>query len=845
MRTKHLLTAMVLPALFAACTNDDFQSAAPEAPVNAEGRNLVENVTLNLGAPETRLAYDGNYTWEADDQIGACLMDVITSNYNTPGAIWRNRFDLTDYIQTNYKFTYDGESAWTTEAKLLEGNYFFSYPYNANRGKRDAYTFSAATQTLESTSKEDLEKAYVGNNSFVGYGKVVQGVSEGEAIDVELLNVFGSTGITIENTGTQTYVIERVVLRGNKVYNAATVDPTDCTPSIQYDPSKVLAPAASNEFNVAQYTKDTDDLYNVTLNPTGEYVSNWSDYDRYDALRDVLDYKQAGNKDVELTIKGGNEIARNQSISVIVMLGPSEITTTNDAVLDIYTDKGIISGIDLSLWYTANDPSSTGTTNVLTDMALTEVGTGNKVKVTFDDTSLDVPATMDIDNDADLKSLIHWNANQANAIDITANLLNNSVTLTKDMYAEYASSHINSFKINGNNGAYRITIAKDVADGALNKINYETVSEVRVNGTQSLASNIKSKVRIQSGATVNVTKEVKLSKNIDNYGTLSVNAKVNVNSGTPAINNYATMVVASGKEIVKGVKVTNGDAVNFEYPGVITNAGAIRNLNNTEMGAVVNTGIIGTEAQVAQLVAEPSVNAGTIENNNGRVFLKENKTLYASAGFEANVYANGTSTTRINDNGNDADATKNGNIIITKLDANNGNFLTDNNKKGNLVQEITAPTNTDGVDGRANTIWLSSTLNVEKTDKDGKYLDVDLINGGTAGNAPTVMNGAINLVAKTANARIDGRAFQKFSMNSITINPKAKLVLNNINMYVATGSSVMMLGSNNNVATFTINSNAALTAADGTTSITVVHPNSSNAAHNVLDNNSNSTNITL
>ena len=817
MRTKHLLTAMVLPALFAACTNDDFQSVAPEAPVNAEGRNLVENVTLNLDAPETRLAYDGNYTWEADDQIGACLMDEITSNYNAPGAIWRDRFDLTDYIQTNYKFTYDGENAWTTEAKLLEGNYFFSYPYNANRGKRDAYTFSAATQTLESTSKEDLEKAYVGNNSFVGYGKVEQGVSEGEAIDVELLNVFGSTGITIENTGTQTYVIERVVLRGNKVYNAATVDPTDCIQSIQYDPSKVLAPAAPNEFNVAQYTKDTDDLYNVTLNPTGEYVSNWSGYDRYDALRDVLDYKQAGNKDVELTIKGGNEIARNQSISVIVMLGPSEITATGDAVLDIYTDKGIISGIDLNHWYTANDPSSTGTTNVLTDMALTEVGTGNKVKVTFDDTSLDVPATMDIDNDADLTSLIHWNANQANAIDITANLLNNSVTLTKDMYAEYASSHINSFKINGNNGTYRITIAKDVADGALNKINYETVSEVRVNGTQSLASNIKSKVRIQSGATVNVTKEVKLSKNIDNYGTLSVNAKVNVNSGTPAINNYATMVVASGKEIVKGVKVTNGDAVNFEYPGVITNAGTIRNLNNTEMGAVVNTGIIGTEAQVAQLAVELSVNAGTIENNNGRVFLKENKTLYASAGFEANVYANGTSTTRINDNGSDADATKNGNIIITKLDANNGNFLTDNSKKGNLVQEITAPTNTDGVDGRANTIWLSSTLNVEKTDKDGKYLDVDLIIGGTAGNAPTVMNGAINLVAKTANARIDGRAFQKFSMNSITINPKAKLVLNNINMCVATGSSVTMLGSNNNVATFTINSNAALTAADGTT----------------------------
>ena len=208
MRTKHLLTAMVLPALFAACTNDDFQSVAPEAPVNAEGRNLVENVTLNLGAPETRLAYDGNYAWEAEDEIGACLMDeIVTPDYYDVKNLWRDRFNLTDYIQTNYKFTYDGESAWTTEAKMLEGNYFFCYPYNANKGKRDAYTFSAKAQTMEGTSTADLQKAYAKNNSFIGFGKVTQGASEGEALDVELLNVFGATGITIGTYGTQTYTI--------------------------------------------------------------------------------------------------------------------------------------------------------------------------------------------------------------------------------------------------------------------------------------------------------------------------------------------------------------------------------------------------------------------------------------------------------------------------------------------------------------------------------------------------------------------------------------------------------------------------------------------------------------
>ena len=380
MRTKHLLTAMVLPALFAACTNDDFQSVAPEAPVNAEGRNLVENVTLNLGAPETRLAYDGQYAWEAEDEIGACLMDVITNGYSNTNNLWRNRFDLVNYIQTNYKFTYDGESAWTTEAKMLEGNYFFCYPYNANKGKRDAYTFSAKAQTMEGTSTADLQKAYAENNSFIGFGKVTQGASEGEALDVELLNVFGATGITIGTYGTQTYTIERIVLRGKDVSVSAKVDPTSCTQDLQYG-DVVTSPAAPGEFNVAQYTQDVTDMYDATYNPNGEYVVKDSHfgtpkYDRYDALRDVLDYG-AGNvqSGAEVTLKGGNVINASKSINVVVMVQPqtgivnlsnadnSSDAAYNNVVLDIYTDKGIIRDIQLNHRYSAND-ATTGTIKV-------------------------------------------------------------------------------------------------------------------------------------------------------------------------------------------------------------------------------------------------------------------------------------------------------------------------------------------------------------------------------------------------------------------------------------------------------------------------------------------------
>lgn len=827
---------MVLPALFAACTNDDFQSAAPEAPVNAEGRNLVENVTLDLGGADTRLAYDGEYTWEAGDQIGACLMDVITTNYNTPNAIWRDRFDLVDYIQTNYRFTRDDAGLWNTEAKMLEGNYFFAYPYDANNGVRNAYKFSAAKQTLDGTATADLQKAYSENNSFVGYGKVEQGATEGETVKVDMLNVFGATGITIENgSGQESYTIERIVLRGTKVMNTATVDPTSCERSTQYA-TQVSTPANASEFNVAQYTKDADDLYHATFNTAGEYVSTWSSYDANKALRDVLDYTAEGTRPIEVVIDGGTTIGPRGTVNVLAMVAPEELdayasATSNQAVLDIYTDKGIIRGIDLNRWYKVNDNTVSNpaeeASNILTDKALSGLGNGEKVKVTFDITSLDRPAEMDIYNNADLVNLIHWNASTAK--EIKATLKSSNVQLTKAMFDELTGSQITKLTIKG---SYTFTINKDVADGALNKISYD-VNEVRVNGTQSLASNIGSNVRIQSGATVNVTKNITLNKTINNLGTLNVNAKV---SGSGTINNGFTMSVASGKEIVKGVTVKN-DFNNLS--GTITNAGTIRNLNNTMLastwGYVINTGIIGTEAQVAALANEPSKNAGIIENNNGRVFLSENT---------YNVYANGTSTTRINNNGSDADATKNGNIIITDLDVNQGNFLTENTKLGNIVQQITAPTNTDGVDGRANTLWLTSTLNVEKTDKDGNYVDVDLTSPSE--NAPALMNGDMKVIALTADAEIAGKAFQNFRMGSIIIYPKAKLRLNNVRMTVTKNTNVTMLGYASNVATFTINSNAALLVeGSANTTIEVQHPNSNTASHNVLDNNSNSTNIKL
>lgn len=827
MKTKNLLTAMVLPALFAACTQDEFESMSQQTPM-LNGRQLVENVTLNVeGAAETRLAYGSDgYTWDEGDQIGACLMDVITSDYRAANTVWHQWFTLTDYIQTNYKFTRDAEGVWSTEAKLCEGNYFFAYPYNANMGLRDAYTFTAGEQVLEGTDKESLMKAYTENNSFVGYGKVEAGDKEGEAVAVTMIPVFGSTGITITNTGTNTYTIERVVLRGAKVFDEATVNPTACTQTTQYDVS--VTPTNSTHFNVAQYVQDPAE--DSRLGAGGYYVASWGTYDKEAALRDVLTYEQAesGKGKVEVTINGNGTIQPQGSINVLAMVAPqtgiAESDLINDIdqiVLDIYTDKGIISDIQLNHWYTANDANTSATTNVLTNDNLSSIGTGNKVEVTFDDTSLDKPATMDVYNEADLANLIHWNADQAKAI--TAKL-KADVNITKEMYDELAGSAITEAKIEGS--TYSVTIEGDVADGALDAFKFNTVKEVLVNGTQSMKKSCASPIRVMSDATLNIAGNLTLAKDIDNYGTLNVNAKVSDDTESMSIKNYSQMNVAAGKEI-KGVKVVNGDP-NIAF-GTITNAGMIRRLTNTvgiaACGYVINTGIIGTEASVGDLATnEKSVNRGRIDNNeSGRVFLKENT---------GDVYANATSTTRINDNST-------GNIIITELDFNDGNFLTESDKMGNIVQEIAENASTSTVDVRANTLWLSATLTVDETNSDGDYTNVDL-------TGIRMRNGAVTVVATGANARISGNysteADQRFKIKAIEVEADATLVLNNVFATIKADNNVTMSGAVNRPATLTINSNAVLrVTGDGSGSTQIqVQGGSSN---NVLDNNSNGTNI--
>ena len=143
MRTKHLLWAFALPAVFAACTNDDFESVVQDNST-LQGRPMAGNVKLDFGFGDANTRLTSDFQFEVGDEIGATLMDeyeggTFNTDYNILGLpANKNVYSFVNYIQTNYRYT-NTESGWTNSNLLCSGNYFFYYPYTAQLNTRVAF----------------------------------------------------------------------------------------------------------------------------------------------------------------------------------------------------------------------------------------------------------------------------------------------------------------------------------------------------------------------------------------------------------------------------------------------------------------------------------------------------------------------------------------------------------------------------------------------------------------------------------------------------------------------------------------------------------------------------------
>lgn len=688
MRTKHLLWALALPAVFAACTNDDFESIA-QGNDALQGRPMAGNVKLNFDFGEADTRLNSDFQFEVGDQIGATLMDEYEedgeSSYNIMGLpASGNVYSFVDYIQTNYRYT-NTESGWTNSNLLCSGNYFFYYPYMPTLNTRVAFEkYLNPNQVLEANTSAAARKMINDNQMYIGY-KLVEGATEGstQVLNVSMSPVFAFPYFEIMCTDSEPVTIQKIALqyidKTKDMPLMAIVDPTNSS-------------RATTIIGGVQYVDFEKD-------PTSAVRMGNPATDKPQLDKDAV----IAARQIQVTFPEGTTTKNGSPVRTYMVI-PSGDYSGNDAVeLLIYTDKGLVTA-DLSVAH-ENTGTTGGQNNVTNDVAMGEVsGTMDKVrtiKITFDEVAINNPDEFTTTSTQDLDTYVSWSAQiggtknmwikstnkdtelSAAAVatlaknqNITMNILGD-ITIAEDVKSEdYNAAKINFLggKVStsyayGNDGKITglsdlatnkgqtiynkatLTIPSNIVDPTDGDLTFHNKGNITLTGTSYGIKFVnEGTMTINAGTnrstTLAMSNESDKQDHLENYGTLNINGNVvadntaTTNNGW--INNYAnaTVNIAQGATITARIDNEKDNAEGCEYGKIVVNG---------------TWNIFGNSGK----------NEGLIEVN-GTLRVPETGAKYENA--EAWAYPlNGTYTPTIKNNGNVMKVTNNG---LVELSAN-------------------------------------------------------------------------------------------------------------------------------------------------------------------------------
>ena len=124
MKRKNYLLALALPALLAACSQEEFTTEA-----NGNGNlKLVENpiqdfsLEVNVGDADTRVT--NGMRWHIGDKIGLAWFNP--NWYNEYGQIKPSDAPV---FYANNQLSINAEATWTSDAVIMEGSHFAYFPF--------------------------------------------------------------------------------------------------------------------------------------------------------------------------------------------------------------------------------------------------------------------------------------------------------------------------------------------------------------------------------------------------------------------------------------------------------------------------------------------------------------------------------------------------------------------------------------------------------------------------------------------------------------------------------------------------------------------------------------------
>lgn len=617
MRTKHLLWALALPAVFAACTNDEFESIVQDNNT-LQGRPMAGDVKLNFGFgdADTRLTTD--FEFEVGDEIGATLMDeyegsTFNTDYNIMGLpANQNVYTFVNYIQTNYRYT-NTANGWENSNLLCSGNYFFYYPYMTTLNTRKAFEkYLNPNQVLTANTKEAGRQLIIDNQMYVGY-KLVEGATEGstQVLNVNMSPVFAYPYFEIMCTDAEPVTIEKIALQYiNKTKDMPLMAIVDPSNESEWVETKV------NGVNYVDFEKD----------PTSAVRMGVPGKDKPQLDKDAV----IAARQIQVTFPEGTTTKNGSPVRAYMVIPAGNYSGDKAVELLIYTSKGLVTA-DLSVAHD-NESVSGGQNNVTNDVAMGEVsGTMAKprvIKITFDEVAINNPDEFTTTSTEDLDSYVSWSAQIGGTKNMYVKSTNKDTELSAATVATLAKNQNITMNVMGD-----ITIAEDVKSEDFNaakinflgakvsatctkgedgKVNDVTIKEedkgqtvynkatltnfvkgaadptggdltIQNEGNMTLTGTTygvkfinKGTMTINAGAgrTTTLSIQNNESERFENYGTLNINGNVNVNgAGTDIIENKAnaTINIAEGVTVVARIDNLMDNSKGCAYGKIVVN----------------------------------------------------------------------------------------------------------------------------------------------------------------------------------------------------------------------------------------------------------------------------------
>lgn len=355
MRTKHILTALALPALFAACTADEFETVNQNAGLQEERAKVAENFTLLTSGIQTRYSVEGgagiSFNFEEGDQIGAAIVDRKDADDEKP-----EDFEVIYSLAGNYPFEFKGNDEWQSYTQLGIGHYLFIYPYNASDNNRGAMAYELPVIQELGEGAEGLNAAIEKGNKAIAAAILHEGE---ESVDISLKNLFTYPKLTINfDNGEDVTTVSQIVLKADDENSAFTVKGG-------FD-HKVVSALFNLDEEKGDATFDGRDFYKQDKT-TKKYSIDWNLVDTEDFLLQERSagagynpFKEGRTSDyIIVKFPEGTKVkpaanTDNKYVEARIMMPSIEKFKDNDTehnyTLYVYTDNGVYS--------TAFEPSS-------------------------------------------------------------------------------------------------------------------------------------------------------------------------------------------------------------------------------------------------------------------------------------------------------------------------------------------------------------------------------------------------------------------------------------------------------------------------------------------------------